>query len=96
MKKILFFVLILILVVNISNCICQWVQQTSGTTTNLSSVHFENDLTGWVVGTSGATIRKTTNGGMNWFSQSSGLSFGALNSVFFVDPFNGWIVGNQY
>lgn len=96
MKKKLLFILILFYTVYINDCICQWTQQTSGTSTYLASIHFENDMTGWATGTSGATIRKTTNGGANWFSQSSGMLIGALNSVFFVDPFNGWIVGNQH
>lgn len=58
------------------------------------STHFENANTGWIVGNS-ATIRKTTNGGLNWFSQNSSQPFGSLQSVFFPDPNTGWIVGDQ-
>lgn len=72
----------------------QWVQQSTGTTTYMYSTHFENPLTGWITGSS-ATIRKTTNGGQNWFAQSCGMPFGALQSVFFVDSNTGWIVGDQ-
>ena len=60
---------------SINECFSQsgWIQQSSGTTTNLYSVKFANPNTGWCVGDNGV-ILKTINGGTNWFSQSSGLT----------------------
>jgi photosystem II stability/assembly factor-like uncharacterized protein len=48
----------------------QWIQQTSGTTNNLTSINFINENTGFCVG-SGSTIIKTTNGGNNWIILTS-------------------------
>ncbi|MCX6165586.1 MAG: YCF48-related protein [Ignavibacteriae bacterium] len=96
MKKIFLSILIFSIFFTFDNCMSQWVQQSSGTTTGyFNSIHFENDMTGWATG-SNAMIKKTTNGGVNWVTQSSSCSFGSFNSVFFVNPLNGWIVGNQY
>jgi photosystem II stability/assembly factor-like uncharacterized protein len=94
MKKLLLALLILQSSLTVNICISQWVAQSSGTTSYLYSTHFENDLTGWATGTS-ALIKKTTNGGTNWFTQTSGQPFGAFNRVFFVDALTGWIVGDQ-
>jgi photosystem II stability/assembly factor-like uncharacterized protein len=77
-----------------SNTQSQWIQQSTGTNNYMYSTHFENANTGWIVGNS-ATIRKTTNGGVNWFSQNSSQPFGSLQCVFFPDPNTGWIVGDQ-
>ena len=63
-----------------------WVVQPSGTPYNLSSVFFVNDLTGWAAGDVG-TIRKTTNGGINWFAQTGSS---ALSSLYFINSTTGW------
>lgn len=42
-----------------------WVAQTSGTTSAFNTVKAVNDMIGWAGG-AGATIRKTTNGGVTW------------------------------
>jgi|WetSurMetagenome_2_1015567.scaffolds.fasta_scaffold03508_2 photosystem II stability/assembly factor-like uncharacterized protein len=94
MKKIILTILIINTIFIFEDCMSQWVQQSSGTTTYLYSIHFEDDLTGWATGSS-ALIKKTTNGGVNWFTQTSGQPFGSFNSVFFVDLNTGWIVGDQ-
>jgi photosystem II stability/assembly factor-like uncharacterized protein len=62
MKKI-FFIIIFIYYLN--PVYSQWIQQTSGTTSSLTSVNFINENTGFCVG-SGSTIIKTTNGGNSW------------------------------
>ena len=59
----------------------------------LNSVDFINSNTGWAVGGYG-TILKTTNGGTNWTSQTSGTS-NTLCSVNFVDQNTGWAVGES-
>jgi len=92
MKKLILAFSFLILFASITKS--QWIQQSTGTTNYMYSMHFENANTGWIVGNS-ATIRKTTNGGLNWFSQNSSQPFGSLQSVFFPDPNTGWIVGDQ-
>jgi photosystem II stability/assembly factor-like uncharacterized protein len=51
----------------------QWVQQNSGTASNILDVEFINRNTGWGCCQSGE-ILKTTNGGLNWFQQNSGVT----------------------
>lgn len=70
MKK-LFYILITISLFH--QCAgAQWVQQVSGTGTTLLDIEFINQNTGWVCG-DGGTIIKTTNGGINWVTQYSGV-----------------------
>jgi hypothetical protein len=45
-----------------------WNYQTSGTIETLTSVHFTDNNTGWVVGDNG-TILKTTNGGVTFIEE---------------------------
>src|SRR5690242_10418584 len=68
-----------------------WSPQSSGTTNNLYSICFLDNLTGYTVGDIG-TIRKTTNGGVNWISQTSGASE-PLFSCSFYDADHGTAVG---
>ena len=68
-----------------------WVQQSSGTSSNLYSVTFSDINTGTAVGAYGI-IRRTTNGGINWFPQTSGTS-NTLYSVHFINANTGTIVG---
>lgn len=68
-----------------------WQHQDSGTETGLTSVHFVDEQTGWVVGHNG--IFYTNDGGENW-QQQSGIT-AELNSVFFVNERNGWAVGDS-
>lgn len=77
-----------------------WTSQTSGVTSNLWGVHFTSLTDGWAVGAgvtgTGPTIRKTTNGGLNWtaFSIGSTSSIGMLD-VLFLPSGKGWMVGVQ-
>ena len=59
-----------------------WVQQTSGTSSQLWSVFFVNSSTGWATGFNG-TILNTVNGGTNWTPHSSGTTE-HLFSVYFA------------
>ncbi|MFA7418560.1 MAG: YCF48-related protein [Melioribacteraceae bacterium] len=70
----------------------QWNSQTSGVTTGLNDVHFEDANTGWVVG-AGGTILKTINGGSSWSALTSGTA-NQINSVFFTSSTNGAVVGS--
>lgn len=70
MKK-LFYILLAISLLH--QCAgAQWVQQVSGTNTTLRDIESINQNTGWVCG-DGGTIIKTTNGGINWVMQNSGV-----------------------
>ncbi|MCX7877448.1 MAG: T9SS type A sorting domain-containing protein [Ignavibacteria bacterium] len=68
-----------------------WSSITSG---NLTGIFFINNFTGWIVGYPGSII-KTTNGGSNFFTQSSGVP-DRLNDVFFINENTGWICGGDF
>ncbi|MBN2363460.1 hypothetical protein JXL83_04940, partial [candidate division WOR-3 bacterium] len=65
----------------------------TGNVPGLRGVFFVNDNTGWVVGHSGC-IYRTTNNGVSWDSQVSGVT-GNLNALYFFDENMGWIVGDD-
>jgi photosystem II stability/assembly factor-like uncharacterized protein len=69
----------------------QWVNQNTGLSGGLKSVHFINDNTGHIVGVNGA-IYKTSDGGSSWSQQTSGITY-TLNSVFFINANIGVSVG---
>jgi photosystem II stability/assembly factor-like uncharacterized protein len=77
----------------------QWIEKdirVSGQlVTNLKSMYFVNDSTGWVVGnaTSTSKILKTTDGGNTWAYQNVG-SFGDLDNVYFVNENIGFATGD--
>jgi len=71
----------------------QWLQQISGVTTPLYNIEFVNRYTGWVTGNS-SVILKTTNGGVNWFSQSIDLGYPKnLYGLDMLDANTGYIAG---
>jgi photosystem II stability/assembly factor-like uncharacterized protein len=70
----------------------KWITLNSGTTSQLRSVYFVNQDTGFVVGNQGV-ILKTTNGGVSWL-EAPHTTFNNLNSVFFTDTNTGYIVGD--
>lgn len=86
--QILFFFLLLAQI-----CFGQWYQQNSGTTKNLSAVHFIDANNGWTVGDSG-TIIHTTNAGTTWLQQTTGTTI-HLKDVQFIDSNIGWAVGDN-
>lgn len=57
----------------------------------LNSIFFISENTGWTAGGSGK-IFKTTNGGNNWFAQST-PTLNLLTSIRFATPDTGWAVG---
>ena len=57
----------------------------------MTSVFFSDQNNGTIVGYDG-TILRTTNGGTNWTTQTSGTTK-ELNGVFFTDTNNGTVVG---
>lgn len=55
------------------------------------SIYFSNETAGWIVGYSG-TIKHSSDGGITWNSQQSGVSSN-LWDICFVNSQNGWICG---
>jgi photosystem II stability/assembly factor-like uncharacterized protein len=75
-------------------CFGQWYQQNPLITqNNLFDVILVAENNGWAVGDSGL-ILKTTNDGMEWIKQQSGVK-SKLNAVSFVDANYGWAVGDN-
>jgi len=72
----------------------QWIQQVSGTTDQLLRVKFLNRYTGWTCGYNGRML-KTTNGGVNWIIQNTGISGITLRSLNVVDSNILYSVGLQ-
>ena len=68
-----------------------WYPLNSGTTKQLLSVFFFDQLNGWIVGQD-QTILRTTDGGTNWNSVSPTGSDHYF-SVYFTSLLNGWIAG---
>ncbi len=54
-------------------------------------LYFTNEQTGWII--AGNSIRKTTNGGINWFYQASGSNSIYGIGLHFIDNSYGWCVG---
>lgn len=72
----------------------QWIDQNPVPDGNvLRSIFFINDNIGWIVGSDGF-ITKTTNSGVDWIRQNSGIT-SYLKCVTFVDVDNGWVVGED-
>lgn len=69
-----------------------WYQQNSGTGSDLKSVFFADENTGYAAGTSG-TIIKTSNGGNNWSGQQTGTNED-LYSIYFIGE-TGFAVGGN-
>jgi photosystem II stability/assembly factor-like uncharacterized protein len=92
--KLLIYLLLALLLTNTAFAQEGWVQQTSGTICKLYSVSFGNENTGCVVGVcpAGGTILNTTNGGLQWFTNS----YSRLSSVQLIDENTGWAVGGDY
>jgi len=93
MKKI---ILLFLLISNSVISQTTWFSQTSGLTKNFNAVFFINQTTGFIAGDSG-TVLKTTNGGLNWFSQYAGSNVNntKFNSLFFLDENTGYISGSN-
>jgi photosystem II stability/assembly factor-like uncharacterized protein len=72
MKNIKYLSVICYLLFAICASSSQWVQQVSGTSSNILDVEFINRYTGWTCNHNGE-ILKTTNGGTNWFQQNSNV-----------------------
>lgn len=67
-----------------------WTDQSIGEAVDLESIYFTNANTGYVV--QGQKIKKTTNSGQSWDSQTFTTYF---HSIYFVDADTGYVVGSQ-
>ncbi|MBS1516373.1 MAG: T9SS type A sorting domain-containing protein [Bacteroidetes bacterium] len=92
MKKIIASLLILFAGQDIfAQGIWQWMSPVATGNTVLTS-YFINAQTGWGAGRNG-TIIKTTNGGVNWKTQSIDRAF-QPSTIYFTNENTGWIAGN--
>ncbi|MCX6165291.1 MAG: T9SS type A sorting domain-containing protein [Ignavibacteriae bacterium] len=90
MKKLT--ILAFLIVLPFFNVYSQWTVQNVGSTNSLHAVQFKNALTGWAGGYTG-TVYKTTNGGVSWIPQITGLPAGQYNSFAFANTSTGWAIG---
>jgi len=74
-----------------------WTALVSGTSMDITSIHFINASTGLVACASpdGGRILKTTDGGVSWISKFHSTS-NWINDMFFVDDTVGYAVGNNF
>ncbi len=70
-----------------------WIRMNTGNTSAIYAIHFVNQTTGWITGSS-SDIRRTIDGGVTWVQQSSGVGSGN-NDIWFKDINNGFVVGNN-
>jgi photosystem II stability/assembly factor-like uncharacterized protein len=92
MKKILLIIIFNCLLF-ITDCLSQWVLQTSGVISALYDIQFVDINTGWATGTN-SVILKTTNGGLNWITQTSPLPPNReLNGIHMLNANTGFIGG---
>jgi photosystem II stability/assembly factor-like uncharacterized protein len=91
MKKLT--ILVFLIVFPFFNVSSQWIVQNVGGTNSFYTIQFKNTLTGWVGGYTG-TLYKTTNGGISWTQQITGLSTGQYNSLAFANTSTGWAIGS--
>ncbi len=93
-----FFISILILlslIISLNNSIAQsgWFWQNPlPQGNNLSAVKFNDNYTGWAVGSKG-TILKSTNGGLNWYIQNSTVQEN-LSDLFILSDQKVIVIGN--
>lgn len=73
------------------NILSQWVPLASGTTQTLTNIFFTDANTGTAIGLAGV-IRKTTNGGANWFAQT--VPADNLFGIYFINSITGFISGD--
>jgi len=70
-----------------------WISLNSGVSWEIRGMYFINENTGWVAGYSNNILR-TTNGGINWFTQQTNWSSGYL-SVYFINELTGYAGGGH-
>lgn len=94
MKIIISAILLVFTLLNVCYSQTGWVAQNGNTNNELRDVQFVNAQTGWAVGFFG-TIRKTTNGGLNWITQNTPATQEGFVSCYFANDQTGWIGGGN-
>ncbi len=94
MKHTITFLLLLQFFVN-SQSYAQWYPQNSGITDNLYDVQFVNENTGWILDNLHKKIFKTTNGGFDWFLQSTNPPNSLIFAFFFLNENVGWFTARH-
>ncbi len=89
------FVSIFIFSITINSQPIGWVEQTSGVTTQLTSVSVVNANNVWVCGYAGRVLR-TTNGGVTWVSVNAAPIPGTLDlhSIYAIDSVTALVAGS--
>jgi photosystem II stability/assembly factor-like uncharacterized protein len=101
MKIFLILLILLFVCKGIANS-SGWELLDTNIKTVLPSIFFLNDRYGWGVSVRGGTIYYTEDGGKNWnirftAERTTDKSyFPQLNSIYFADKNNGWVVGNNH
>ncbi len=72
-----------------------WLEVSSPVTKTLNKSFFLDTINGWAIGDSGVIIH-TSNGGINWAKQSSGISTFPMDDIFFINPLQGWALANDF
>jgi len=68
-----------------------WLSYSMVTNSDMVSVWFTNFNIGWMA--AGSQLFKSTNGGIDWFLQDTGMLYW-FRSIQFLDNNNGWVVGD--
>jgi photosystem II stability/assembly factor-like uncharacterized protein len=95
MKKLI--VILSLLIIYSADIISQeyWIKLPSPTTRWLTKCSLVDTLYGWAAGDSGTIIR-TSNGGVNWSVQNSGILAYHIDDIFFLNRNLGWALANDY
>jgi photosystem II stability/assembly factor-like uncharacterized protein len=95
MKK--YIIIIFFLSISALNAFSQdyWLRVPTPTTKWLTSSYFLDTVYGWACGDSGAIIH-TSNSGLNWTLQNSGIQNYPVDDIFFVNRNTGWALVNDY
>src|SRR5262245_939870 len=96
MKSLLTIItLFLLLQLSINSQPISWVEQTSGVTTQLTSISIVNSNHAWVCGYACRVLR-TTNGGANWVSVNSAPIPGTLDlhTIYAIDSVTALVGGS--
>ncbi len=72
-----------------------WLSVSSPVNYTLNKSHFIDTINGWAAGDSG-TIIHTSNSGVNWVQQSSGIVNYAIDDIFFINQRLGWALANDF
>jgi len=71
-----------------------WQRQLSPSFANLNQIVFTDSLNGWSAGDSGVIIH-TSNGGLNWARQNSGINY-EIYALQFINVRLGWGIANDF